>query len=78
MSQNENPHSIRLNQVSNNMHALIGNQVPNTSTSEISEIVPQRTDFSGPKMKLSDFEMNECIGRGNFGEIYRVIHKADK
>lgn len=54
------------------------NAVPNTSASEISEMIPARTEFSGPKMKLDDFEVNECIGRGNFGDIYRVRTKADK
>jgi serine/threonine protein kinase len=28
-------------------------------------------------MKLSDFDIGECIGRGNFGEIYRVTKKSD-
>lgn len=55
------------------MHAM---QVPPTSprNNEDLEVVVKVAQ----KAKFDDFLITSCIGRGNFGEIFRAKHKTEK
>jgi len=46
------------------------------SESDILALIPRPE--TTPKMSLKNFTVNECIGQGNFGQIYRAVENSTK